>query len=89
MYIGEMPVFFFENETGRSAEEFVSDVQDLVDRYTDTEDDDEEEDSEDSYDLPFVVIFAMDEGSGIDKAMGMHSERDIFRMMGFCIFRAN
>ena len=67
MYIGEVPVFFFENETGRSTEGFVSDVQDLVNRYADTEDDDEEEES---YDLPFVVIFTTDEGSDMDKAMG-------------------
>ena len=69
MYIGEVPVFFFENETGRSTEGFVSDVQDLVDRYANTEDDDEE-DEEDSYDLPFVVIFTTNEGSEMDKAMG-------------------
>lgn len=68
MYIGEVPVFFFENETGRSADGFASDVQDLVNRYADTEDD--EDKVEDSYDLPFVVIFTTDEGSEIDKAMG-------------------
>lgn len=68
MYIGEVPVFFFENETGRSIDGFVSDVQDLVDRYADTEDD--EEDEENSYDLPFVVIFTTDEGSEMDRAMG-------------------
>ena len=68
MYIGEVPVFYFENETGRSADGFVSDVQDLVDRYANTEDDDEDE--EDAYDLPFVVVFTTDEGSEIDKAMG-------------------
>lgn len=68
MYIGEVPVFFFENETGRSIDGFVSDVQDLVNRYADTEDD--EEDEEDPYDLPFVVIFTTDEGSEMDRAMG-------------------
>ena len=67
-YIGEIPVFFFENETGRSADSFVSDAQNLVDRYANTEDDEDEE--EDSYDLPFVVIFTTNEGSEIDKAMG-------------------
>ena len=66
-YIGDVPIFFFENDTGRSVDGFVSDVRDLVDRYADTEDDDEEGD--DSYDLPFVVIFTTDEGSDIDKAM--------------------
>lgn len=69
VYIGEVPVFFFENETGRSTDGFVSDVQDLVDRYANTEDDDEDEE-EDSYDLPFVVIFTTDEGSEMDRAMG-------------------
>ena len=67
MYIGEIPVFFFENETGRSADGFVSDVQKLVDRYANSEEDDEEEDT---YDLPFVVIFTTSEGSEMDKAMG-------------------
>ena len=50
-YIGEVPIFFFENETGRSVDGFVSDVQDLVDRYADTEEDDEEEEKT-VYDLP-------------------------------------
>lgn len=66
MYIGEVPIFFFENETGRSTDGFVSDVQNLVDRYADTEDDEEEEEP---YDLPYVVIFTTDEGSEIDRAM--------------------
>ena len=68
-YIGEVPIFFFENETGRSVDGFVSDVQELVDRYADTEEDDEEEE-ETVYDLPYVVIFTTNEGSDIDKAMG-------------------
>ena len=68
-YIGDVPIFFFENETGRSVDGFVSDVQDLVDRYADTEEDDEEEE-ETVYDLPYVVIFTTNEGSDIDKAMG-------------------
>ena len=67
IYRGDIPIFFFENDTGRSVEGFVSDVEDLVDRYADTEDDEEEEES--NYDLPFVVIFSTDEGSDIDKAM--------------------
>ena len=68
MYIGNIPVFFFENDTGRSTDGFVSDVQDLVNRYADTEDDDEDED-EIVYDLPFVVIFTTNEDSDMDKAM--------------------
>lgn len=66
MYIGEVPVFFFENETGRSTDGFVSDVQELVNRYADTEDDD----AEDVYDLPFIVVFTTDEGSEMDRALG-------------------
>ena len=69
MYIGEVPVFFFENETGRSIEGYVSDVQNLVERYANTKDGEEDEE-EDSYDLPFVVIFTTDEGSEMDRAMG-------------------
>lgn len=68
MYIGEVPIFFFENETGRSIDGFVSDVQSLIDRYADTEDDEDE--AEESYDLPFVVVFTTDEGSEMDRAMG-------------------
>ena len=68
MYIGEIPIFFFENETGRSTEGFVSDVQALVNRYADTED--SEDEAEDTYDLPFVVVFTTDEGSDMDRAMG-------------------
>lgn len=66
MYIGDVPIFFFENDTGRSVDGFVSDVLSLVDRYADTEDDDEDESS---YDLPYVVIFTTYEGSDMDKAM--------------------
>lgn len=68
MYIGDIPIFFFENDTGRSIEGFVSDVEDLVERYADLEDD-EEENEESSYDAPFVVIFSTNEGSDMDKAM--------------------
>lgn len=69
MYIGEVPIFFFEDDTGRSVDGFVSDVWDLIDRYADTEDDEEDEEEERSYDLPFVVIFTTYEGSEMDKAM--------------------
>ena len=65
MYIGDIPIFFFENETGRSIDGFVSDVQDLVKRYADTEDDEEEI----SYELPYIVIFTTAEGSDMDRAM--------------------
>ena len=66
MYVGDIPIFFFENETGRSVDGFVSDAQDLVDRYADTEDDDEDEVS---YEMPYIVIFTTKEGSDMDRAM--------------------
>lgn len=66
-YIGEVPIFFFEDDSGRSIDGFVSDVEDLVNRYADTEEDEDEE--EISYELPYVVIFSTDEGSDMDQAM--------------------
>ena len=70
-YIGCVPIFFFENNTGRSADGFVSDVENLALRYADL--DDKESgvgtDSENSYDLPFVVICTTDADSDVDKAM--------------------
>ena len=66
MFIGDIPIFFFENETGRSIDGFVSDVRDLVERYADTE---EEDDDEISYELPYIVIFTTTEGSDMDRAM--------------------
>ena len=66
-YIGDIPIFFFENDTGRSIDGFVSDVEDLVYRYANLED--EEEGEESPYDLPFVVIFSTNEGSDMDRAM--------------------
>lgn len=41
-YLGEIPVFFFEDDIADSAESFVSDVESLVDRYTDYYREDEE-----------------------------------------------
>jgi hypothetical protein len=38
-YIGNVPVFFFENEGERPADEVVSDMEDLVNRYANTEED--------------------------------------------------
>lgn len=66
MFIGNIPIFFFENETGRSIDGFVSDVRDLVERYADTEEEDEDEIS---YELPYIVIFTTTEGSDMDRAM--------------------
>ena len=70
-YIGDVPIFFFENNAGRSADGFVSDVKNLAIRYADLNDEKSENinDSETSYDLPFVVICTTDTGSDVDKAM--------------------
>ena len=74
MYIGEIPIFFFENETGRSTDGFVSDFRALVNRYANMKDNDEEDEENEekdkvSHDLPFVVILTTDEGSEMDMAM--------------------
>ena len=70
-YIGCVPIFFFENNVGRSADGFVSDVENLTLRYADLDDKKSGVDSNsgNSYNLPFVVICTTDEGSDIDKAM--------------------
>ena len=83
-YIGDIPIFFFENDSGRSVEGLVSDIGRLVDRYTSmrSDVDEENEDSEQnnmeddsiastepSYDIPFVVICTTLEDSDLDKAL--------------------
>ena len=70
-YIGDVPIFFFENNAGRSADGFVSDVENLVLRYADLDDKKSgvDNNSGNSYDLPFVVICTTDAGSDVDKAM--------------------
>ena len=70
-YIGDVPIFFFENNAGRSADGFVSDVKNLTIRYADLDDKESVDDHESgiSYNLPFVVICSTDAGSDVDKAM--------------------
>lgn len=70
-YIGCIPIFYFENSAGRSAEGFVSDVKGLVIRYADLDDKklEDEDHTRILYDLPFVVICITDSGSDVDKAM--------------------
>ena len=70
-YIGYIPIFFFENDAGRSADGFVSDVENLVIRCTNLSDENSEDDDNSgiSYGLPFVVICTTDSGSDVDKAM--------------------
>lgn len=81
IYIGDVPIFFFENDTGRSVDGFVADVLALVDRYADTEDDDDDDES--SYDLPYVVIFTTFEGSDMDKAMESAFGKHYIRNEGY------
>ena len=67
-YIGNVPVFFFEEDTVNtvdSVDEFVSDLEKLVLRYTEIE----EEDSESSVELPYVVICTADEESELDESL--------------------
>ena len=70
-YIGDVPIFFFENIAGRSADGFVSDVQNLAIRYAhlDNKGSGDDDESVISYNLPFVVICTTDTGSDIDNAM--------------------
>ena len=82
-YLGDIPVFFFENDSGRSVDGLVSDIDKLVKRYANTnvsedvsdEADsslDEEEsvtDEEGTYNLPYVVVCTTTEGSALDKAL--------------------
>ena len=53
-YLGDIPVFFFEDDSADSIDSFMSDLEDLVDRYTDyyreeTEEDSDDEDTADEY----------------------------------------
>lgn len=67
-YIGNIPIFFFEDDTVDtvdSVDEFVSDLESLVQRYTEIE----EEDGESSEELPYVVICTADEESELDESL--------------------
>lgn len=80
-YRGEIPIFFFENDSGRSVDGLVSDMEKLVERYANTidEDDNDEDESDDnsvdetaeeeSYNLPYVVICTTADNSNLDKAL--------------------
>ena len=70
-YVGDVPVFFFENEGERPAEDVVSDIGDLVDRYANTEEEESEDDEEAEtvYEIPFVVVVTTEQGSELDAAM--------------------
>ena len=81
-YLGDIPIFFFENDSGRSVDGLVSDIDKMVKRYANTEvnrDDSEEEESQEkentetvdehAYNLPYVVVCTTTEGSALDKAL--------------------
>ena len=67
-YIGNVPVFFFEDDsvdTVNSTDEFVEDLESLVQRYTKIE----EEDGETSSELPYVVVCTVEEESELDERL--------------------
>ena len=67
-YIGNIPIFFFEDntvDTVGSVDEFVSDLKSLVQRYTEIK----EEDGESSEELPYVVVCTTDEESELDESL--------------------
>lgn len=82
-YLGDTPVFFFEDFSGKSVETITDQIGQLVNRYAYLEQEEIETDNNDStdsadsvasaqksnYDLPFVVICTTLEDSDIDKAM--------------------
>ena len=66
--IGNVPIFFFEDgtvDTVGSVDEFVTDLERLVQRYTEIE----KEDGESSEELPYVVICTADEESKLDESL--------------------
>ena len=68
-YIGNIPVFFFEDDsadTDDSIDEFISDLDRLVRRYTEIKDEDGESSSEE---LPYVIICTVDEESELDESL--------------------
>lgn len=67
-YIGDVPVFFFSDDSARSVDGFVSDLEELVDRYAGSDEDEEEED-ENAYVRPFVIVCTAEEGSELDHAL--------------------
>ena len=74
-YLGDIPIFFFENDSGRSVDGLVSDMEKLVIRYANAEPDEEDSEEEEteqtitSYNRPFVVICTTPENSSLDKAL--------------------
>lgn len=94
-YLGDIPVFFFEDDSGRSVDGFVSDISKLVNRYAYTEQSDEDDsDAENGDDdgntsvnksrnLPYVVICTAAENSDLDKAMKKQFDEHYIRNDGY------
>lgn len=67
-YIGNVPIFFFEDDSAEAADsvdEFVEDLERLVLRYTVIE----EENGDSSKELPYVLICTTDEESDLDESL--------------------
>ena len=67
-YIGSIPIFFFEDDSADmagSVDEFMIDLERLVQRYTEIKD----EDGELSEELPYVVICTVDAESELDESL--------------------
>ena len=67
-YIGNIPIFFFEDESAYSVDstdEFIYDLESLVQRYAGIED----ENGEASYELPYVVIVTNEEDSELHESL--------------------
>ncbi|MBQ8986940.1 MAG: hypothetical protein IJ100_06840 [Lachnospiraceae bacterium] len=70
-YLGSIPVLFFQDDSADSVDSFLSDVEDLVDRYTDyyQEDDEEASEEEPAPSHGFVVICTTEGDSDLDAAL--------------------
>ena len=78
-YLGDIPVFFFEDDSADSIDSFMSDLEDLVDRYTDyyreeTEEDSDDEDTADEYTEDGKVILCK-------YSSVMHYKQDVASVM--------
>jgi len=75
-YIGDVPVFYFENISNLPVDDIILGLKKLVERYADTnnwtddnETDPEQETVANNYNLPFVLICRTTEGSNLDKSL--------------------
>lgn len=68
-HIGDIPVFFFEDDTADSVSGFVEDLTELVERYTETGESETAPETEPSEGLAYVVICTAEEDSELDEAL--------------------